>query len=197
MDLKPGDVVILKSGGHPLSVVEVNDGKVACVWMGNEGDLFRETLPLAVLELAEPDTDDEEEDDEEDDEDEEEEESTTKEHARQFRASPGIHSPATSFLRMDPCEDLIFAADRPRLSGRQRWKRNGRETMTHLPRAMLIDMDDTILSAYGRPEIAWHNVAAEFAAEFGPFTQHGCHCSSGFRAQSLGGRRRRMAAEDG
>jgi len=70
MDLKPGDVVILKSGGHPLSVVEVNDGKVACVWMGNEGDLFRETLPLAVLELAEPDTDDEEEDDEEEDDDE-------------------------------------------------------------------------------------------------------------------------------
>ena len=42
--------------------------------------------------------------------------------------------------------------------------------MTQLPRAMLIDMDDTILSAYGRPEIAWNNVAAEFAAEFGPFT---------------------------
>ena len=74
MDLKPGDVVILKSGGHPLSVVEVNDDKVACVWMGNEGDLFRETLPLAVLELAEPDTsDDEEEDDEDDEEDDEEE----------------------------------------------------------------------------------------------------------------------------
>ena len=67
MDLKPGDVVILKSGGHPLSVVEVNDGKVVCVWMGNEGDLFRETLPLAVLELAEH----EEEDDDEEDEDEE------------------------------------------------------------------------------------------------------------------------------
>ena len=74
MDLKPGDVVILKSGGHPLSVVEVNDGKVACVWMGNEGDLFRETLPLAVLELAEhEEEDDEEDDDDEDDEDEEEE----------------------------------------------------------------------------------------------------------------------------
>ena len=39
--------------------------------------------------------------------------------------------------------------------------------MTKLPRAMLIDMDDTILSAYGRPEIAWNNVAAEFAGEFG------------------------------
>jgi putative hydrolase of the HAD superfamily len=39
---------------------------------------------------------------------------------------------------------------------------------TQLPRAMLIDMDDTILSAYGRPEIAWHNVAAEFSGEFAP-----------------------------
>jgi uncharacterized protein YodC (DUF2158 family) len=74
MDLKPGDVVMLKSGGHPLSVVEVNDGKVACVWMGNEGDLFRETLPLAVLDLAEHDTDDEEEDDEEEDDEDEDEE---------------------------------------------------------------------------------------------------------------------------
>ena len=71
MELKPGDVVMLKSGGHPLSVVEVKDGNVMCVWMGNEGDLFRETLPLAVLDLAEHD--EEEEDDEEDDEDEEEE----------------------------------------------------------------------------------------------------------------------------
>jgi uncharacterized protein YodC (DUF2158 family) len=75
MDLKPGDVVILKSGGHPLTVVEVSEANVACVWMGNEGDLFRETLPLAVLELAEHDTsdDEEEDDDEEDDEDEEDE----------------------------------------------------------------------------------------------------------------------------
>ena len=73
MDLKPGDVVILKSGGHPLSVVEVNEDKVACVWMGNEGDLFRETLPLAVLELVDDDDeDDEEDDDEEETEDDEE-----------------------------------------------------------------------------------------------------------------------------
>lgn len=72
MELKPGDVVILKSGGHPLSVVEVTETTAACVWMGNEGDLFRETLPLAVLELAEPSED--EEDDEEEHEDEEDEE---------------------------------------------------------------------------------------------------------------------------
>src|SRR5215471_4286028 len=39
--------------------------------------------------------------------------------------------------------------------------------MSELPRAMLIDMDDTILSAYGRPELAWNTIAAEFAGELG------------------------------
>src|SRR6185437_3354050 len=29
-------------------------------------------------------------------------------------------------------------------------------------------MDDTILSAYGRPEIAWNKIAAEFADELDP-----------------------------
>ena len=66
MDLKPGDVVILKSGGHSMTVAEVKDGAIACVWMGGEGDLFRETLPLAVLELAEADDSDDEEEDKED-----------------------------------------------------------------------------------------------------------------------------------
>jgi putative hydrolase of the HAD superfamily len=42
--------------------------------------------------------------------------------------------------------------------------------MTQLPRAMLIDMDDTILSAYGHPEIAWNHVAAEFAGELAPLS---------------------------
>jgi len=40
--------------------------------------------------------------------------------------------------------------------------------MSELPRAMLIDMDDTILSAYGRPELAWNAIAAEFAGELAP-----------------------------
>jgi putative hydrolase of the HAD superfamily len=40
--------------------------------------------------------------------------------------------------------------------------------MTALPRAMLIDLDDTILSAYGRPDLAWNKVAAEFASELAP-----------------------------
>ena len=68
MDLRPGDVVMLKSGGHPLTVAEVNQTSVVCLWMGDEGDLFRETLPLAVLAVLEVDESDDEE--EEDDEDE-------------------------------------------------------------------------------------------------------------------------------
>jgi hypothetical protein len=61
---------------------------------------------------------------------------------------------------------------------------------------MLIDMDDTILSAYGRPEIAWHTRPAEFAAEFGPLTsQQVADRRSRFRTQILGGRGGRMAAE--
>jgi uncharacterized protein YodC (DUF2158 family) len=73
MDLKPGDVVILKSGGHPMTVAEVHDDAVACLWMGGEGDLFRETLPLIALESADIDSpDDDEENEEETEEDEDE-----------------------------------------------------------------------------------------------------------------------------
>jgi uncharacterized protein YodC (DUF2158 family) len=74
MELKPGDVVTLKSGGHPLTVVEVNEDAVSCLWMGNEGDLFRETLPLAVLERVDDEDEDENEDDEDSDDDDEEDE---------------------------------------------------------------------------------------------------------------------------
>jgi uncharacterized protein YodC (DUF2158 family) len=64
MDLKPGDVVTLKSGGHPITVAEVNGDAVMCLWMGLEGELYRETLPLAVLELTEIEDEDEEEEEE-------------------------------------------------------------------------------------------------------------------------------------
>jgi len=68
MELKAGDVVMLKSGGQPLTVAEVKGEDVLCLWMGMEGDLFRETLPLATLIQVEED--DEEEDEEEDEDDE-------------------------------------------------------------------------------------------------------------------------------
>jgi uncharacterized protein YodC (DUF2158 family) len=68
MELKAGDIVMLKSGGQPLTVADVKGNDVTCLWMGVEGDLFRETLPLVVLEQLEELDEDE---DDEDDEDEE------------------------------------------------------------------------------------------------------------------------------
>ena len=52
MELKAGDVVMLKSGGCPLTVIDVDGSDIECVWLGEEGDLFRETLPRVALELA-------------------------------------------------------------------------------------------------------------------------------------------------
>jgi uncharacterized protein YodC (DUF2158 family) len=72
MELKAGDIVMLKSGGQPMTVADVKEDEVLCLWMGMEGDLYREELPLAVLEqVAEEEDEDDEEDEEEDDEDEE------------------------------------------------------------------------------------------------------------------------------
>ena len=73
MDLKPGDVVILKSGGHPVTVAEVNEDAVVCQWMGGEGDLFRETLPKAVLEPVEIDNSEDEQDQDEDESEDDQE----------------------------------------------------------------------------------------------------------------------------
>lgn len=68
MDLKAGDVVILKSGGQAMTVAEARADEAVCVWMGEEGDLFRESLPLAVLEAIDvADEDDDEDEDEADD----------------------------------------------------------------------------------------------------------------------------------
>ena len=72
MELKAGDIVVLKSGSQPLTVVDVKGNEVLCLWMGVEGNLYRETLPLVALELVEDE--DEDEEDEEDEEEEEEDE---------------------------------------------------------------------------------------------------------------------------
>ena len=81
MELKPGDVVTLKSGGHALTVVEVNEDAVSCLWMGGEGDLFRETLPLAVLERADVEESEDEDDDKAEEEEDEDEEPRKKQTA--------------------------------------------------------------------------------------------------------------------
>jgi uncharacterized protein YodC (DUF2158 family) len=83
MGLKAGDVVVLKSGGQALTVAEVTDETVSCVWIGEEGDLFRESLPSAVLELAHIDiSDDEDEEEHHDDEDSEEDDEDEDHHEK-------------------------------------------------------------------------------------------------------------------
>ena len=86
MALKAGDVVVLKSGGQALTVADVTDDTVECIWIGEEGDLFREKLPAAVLELAlidmSDDEDEQDSDENEDDEDEDEDESDEDQHAK-------------------------------------------------------------------------------------------------------------------
>ena len=72
---KAGDVVVLKSGGEAMTVVAVKGKEATVVWMGEEGDLFRETLPFVALLPAEFEEEDEDED--EDDELEEGDEDET------------------------------------------------------------------------------------------------------------------------
>jgi uncharacterized protein YodC (DUF2158 family) len=75
--LEPGDVVILKSGGHSMTVVSVDEEDIDCLWIGDDGQMFRQSIPAVALtvveslELDEPDDADEDEETE-DDEDEEE-----------------------------------------------------------------------------------------------------------------------------
>ncbi len=71
MKFSKGDVVIVKSGGPALTVVDVDDDEVKCLYFAEElGEFKKTTLPAFVLESYEED----EEEDEEDEEDEEEEE---------------------------------------------------------------------------------------------------------------------------
>jgi len=84
MGLKAGDVVILKSGGQALTVADVTDEMVECIWLGEEGDLFREKLPPAVLELAHIDMSDDEDEEEDhgEDESEDDEDEEHRDHAK-------------------------------------------------------------------------------------------------------------------
>ena len=71
MAFAPGDVVFLKSGGSPMTVTAVGEDSVDCLWLGEEGELFRETIPSVALSVV-ADTADDDELDVEDDEEHEE-----------------------------------------------------------------------------------------------------------------------------
>ena len=75
MAFAAGSVVVLKSGGLLMTVVSASDDEIECVWLGDEGELFRHSIPAIALEAApvadHDDDEEEEEDDAEDDEDDE------------------------------------------------------------------------------------------------------------------------------
>jgi uncharacterized protein YodC (DUF2158 family) len=71
MPFAPGDVVVLKSGGQPMTAVAIEDDTVECIWMGEQGEYFREMIPaIALVKAADiADEDDEEEEPDEEDDD--------------------------------------------------------------------------------------------------------------------------------
>jgi uncharacterized protein YodC (DUF2158 family) len=78
MTYEAGSVVMLKSGGQPMTVVSASGEEIDCVWIGEEGEFFRHTIPAVALEAASNEDDEEEEDEEEGEEVAEEEEEDKK-----------------------------------------------------------------------------------------------------------------------
>ena len=46
-----------------------------------------------------------------------------------------------------------------------------------LPKALLLDLDETILDAYGNPDAAWQPLCSEFAERLGSVTQEALHAA--------------------
>jgi uncharacterized protein YodC (DUF2158 family) len=92
MAFEPGDVVVLKSGGLAMTVA-VEEDSVECLWLGEEGELFRESIPSVALIAASDASDAAEEDAEEE---EEEEEESNDEETDQEDEEPGDEEAATA-----------------------------------------------------------------------------------------------------
>jgi uncharacterized protein YodC (DUF2158 family) len=72
MAFAAGSVVVLKSGGLLMTVVSASADEIECVWLGDEGELYRHSIPAIALEAApvadhDHDHDDEEEEEEAED----------------------------------------------------------------------------------------------------------------------------------
>jgi uncharacterized protein YodC (DUF2158 family) len=79
MTFEPGQVVTLKSGSQAMTVVAVAEEDIDCVWIGEEGEFFRQAIPAVALTAIDADQADiEDEADSDDAEDEADEEETAK-----------------------------------------------------------------------------------------------------------------------
>ena len=87
MTFAPGDIVALKSGGHSMTVVSAEDNDIECLWLGDAGELFRQSIPAVALTMlesseAEDEVEADAEDEDEDDEDEGHDEDDEREEKR-------------------------------------------------------------------------------------------------------------------
>ena len=78
MAYSAGSIVVLKSGGQAMTVISSTDEDVEVIWHSDIGELFRQAIPVIVLDLL-PNDDEDEEVEEEDDHDHDNEEDTTAE----------------------------------------------------------------------------------------------------------------------
>lgn len=74
MTFSPGDIVTLKSGGQALTIAAIDGEDATCIWLGEEGDLFREALPVIVLQAIDLNEDEQEDEDDSETDAEDEEE---------------------------------------------------------------------------------------------------------------------------
>ena len=52
MNFEPGQLVTLKSGGPPLTVIAMDGGNVRCVWFAHADDRLQEaTIPAVCLDV--------------------------------------------------------------------------------------------------------------------------------------------------
>ena len=62
MTFVAGDIVALKSGGQAMTIAEIHGDNAVCLWVGEEGDFFRETIPTIALITVDLDDEDKDED---------------------------------------------------------------------------------------------------------------------------------------
>ena len=82
MAFAPGDVVFLKSGGSPMTVTAVGEDSVDCLWLGEEGELFRESIPSVALMIGSDPVGEEEDDEDEPGDDETDREKADEDEAK-------------------------------------------------------------------------------------------------------------------
>jgi uncharacterized protein YodC (DUF2158 family) len=86
MAFAPGDVVFLKSGGSPMTVTAVGEDSVDCLWLGEEGELFRESIPSVALMIGSGPADEEEDDEDEPGDDETDQEKADEDEVKSAKS---------------------------------------------------------------------------------------------------------------